>query len=256
MVVILNIEHLELMYFQNNKPVLYQLKCGSTITIYPIKVEDWNLFYSSLSVFTMEKIDANDLKVLKLSYIDFLKFLIEQNSVYQTMLYTVLNQSLKEDKIAISQSSGKSVIVILDKDDVIKSVITSKELEEIKKIILKQNIYDYDDRYVSPDIKKEIEEYNKIKYKGVVQPNFEKKKVFVMSKSGISEDSLNKMYYRTFSRMFKLMVDNDIYFANKMLEASPKYDSKESVLHPLFAKEDDGIANAFTSSDKLKNKIK
>lgn len=77
-----------------------------------------------------------------------------------------------------------------------------------------------------------------------------------MSKSGVSEDALNKMYYRTFSLMFRMMVDNDIYFANKMLEASPKYDIKESATHPLFTKEDDGISNAFTSSDKLKNKIK
>lgn len=251
-----NFENLELIYFQNNKPVPYQLKCGNIILIHPIKVEDWNLFYSSLSVFMIEKVDANDLSVLKLSYIDFLSFLIEQNEAYKTMLYNVLNYSLKENYMAMSKSNGKSVITILDEDKVIKSIITSKELEEIKKIILKQNIYDYDDRYISPDIKKEIEEYNKIRYKGVVQPNFEKKKVFVMSKSGISEDSLNKMYYRTFSRMFKLMVDNDIYFANKMLEASPKYDMKEDILHPLYAKEDDGIASAFTSSDKLKNKIK
>lgn len=251
-----NFENLELIYFQNNKPVPYQLKCGNIILIHPIKVEDWNLFYSSLSVFMIEKVDANDLSILKLSYIDFLSFLIEQNEAYKTMLYNVLNYSLKENYMAMSKSNGKSVITILDEDKVIKSIITSKELEEIKKIILKQNIYDYDDRYISPDIKKEIEEYNKIRYKGVVQPNFEKKKVFVMSKSGISEDSLNKMYYRTFSRMFKLMVDNDIYFANKMLEASPKYDMKEDILHPLYAKEDDGIASAFTSSDKLKNKIK
>lgn len=252
----LNMEHFELMYFQNNKPAPYQLKCGSSVLIYPIKVEDWNIFYSSLSVFMIEKVDAEDLDVLKLSYIDFIKFLIAQNKIYETMLYNVLSQSFKEDYIAISTSKGKSVIVILDENSVIKSIITSKELEEIKKIILKQNMYDYDDKYVSPDIKKEIEEYNKIKHKGVVQPNFEKKKVFVMSKSGINEDSLNKMYYRTFSRMFKLMVDNDIYFANKMLEASPKYDMKEDIIHPLFAKEDDGISSAFTSSDKLKNKIK
>ena len=41
-----------------------------------------------------------------------------------------------------------------------------------------------------------------------------------------------------------------------MIESSPKYDVKEGSMHPLFAKEDDGISSAFTSSEKLKNKIK
>ena len=251
-----DIEQLELMYFQNNKPVPYLLECGAEILIYPIKLEDWSMFYSSLTVFMIEKTEYDDLDILKLPYIDFLKFLITKKNVHEAMIYNVLSQSLKEKNMAISKSNEKSVIAILDEDDLIKSIITSKEMEEIKKIILKQNIYNYDDRYISPDIKKEIEEYNKIKYKGIVQPNFEKEKVFVMSKSGVSEDALNKMYYRTFSLMFRMMVDNDIYFANKMLEASPKYDIKESATHPLFTKEDDGISNAFTSSDKLKNKIK
>lgn len=251
-----DMEQLELMYFQNNKPVPYLLQCGVEVLIYPIRLEDWSVFYSSLNVFMIEKIDYNDLSVLQLPYIDFLKFLIKQNDVHESMIYTVLSQSLKENNMAISKSNGKSVIAILDEEDLIKSIITSKEMEEIKKIILKQNIYNYDDRYISPDIKKEIEAYNKIRYKGIVQPNFEKEKVFVMSKSGMSEDALNKMYYRTFSLMFRVMVDNDIYFANKMMEASPKYDIKEGSTHPLFTKEDDGISSAFTSSETLKNKIK
>lgn len=251
-----DIKQLELLYFSNNKPVPYHLKCGVDIYLYPIRVIDWNLFYISLSLFSIEKVDIDDLDILKLSYLDFLIYLISRDKSYTPMLYTVLSYSLKEKDISIDKSNGKNVIVITNEDKIIKAIITSKELEDIKKIIFKQNIYDYNDRYISPDIKREIEAYNKIRYKDIIQPDFEKKKVFVMSKNGIDEDQLNKMYYRTFSRMFKLMVDNDIYFASKMIEASPKYDIKESVIYPLFAKEDDGISNAFTSSDKLKNKIK
>lgn len=249
-------KQLELIYFQNNKPVPYRLKCGTIIYINPIRVEDWNLFNASLSLFSIEKVDVDDLEVLKLSYIDFIIYLISQEKSYEMMLYNILSQSLKEQNIAIAKSNSKNVVVICDEEDTIKAVITSKELEEIRKIILKQNIYDYDDRYISPDVKREIEAYNKIKYSNIAQPDFEKKKVFVMSKNGISEDSLNKMFYRTFSRMFKLMVDNDIYFANKMIEASPKYQVEDSVTHPLFAKEEDATKNAFVSVDKMKNKIK
>jgi hypothetical protein len=255
-VVVIDSKQLELLYFSSNKTVPYNLKCGVTISIYPIRVIDWNLFCTSLSLFSIEKVDTDDLEVLKLSYLDFLIYLISKNKYYEFMLYDILSQSLKENNIAIDKSNNKNVIVILNEDNSIKSIITSKELEDIKKIIFKQNIYDYDDRYISPDIKREMEAYNKIKYKDIVQPDFEKKKVFVMSKNGIDEDSLNKMFYRTFSRMFKLMVDNDIYFANKMIEASPKYDITESMTHPLFAKEEDATKNAFTSVDKMKSKIK
>jgi hypothetical protein len=251
-----DIEQLELLYFSSNKPVPYNLKCNTYIYIYPIRVIDWSLFYVSLSLFSIEKVDVDDLELLKLPYLDFLIYLISKNKSYEHMLYNILSQSLKENNIALDKSGGKNVIVLFDDDNKIKSIITSKELEEIKKIIFKQNFYDYDGRYMSPDVKREIEAYNKIRYKNIIQPDFEKKKVFVMSKNGIDEDSLNKMYYRTFSRMFKLMVDNDIYFANKIMEASPKYDIKEDIMHPLFAKEEDVTKSAFTSVDKMKNKIK
>ena len=36
-----DIEQLEFLYFQNNKPVPYDLKCGVQLLIEPIRVENW-----------------------------------------------------------------------------------------------------------------------------------------------------------------------------------------------------------------------
>ena len=51
-----------------------------------------------------------------------------------------------------------------------ESVISEKEFDDIKKIILYQNDIDYDDRYVNPDVQKEYEKWCALKSKKVHNP--------------------------------------------------------------------------------------
>lgn len=255
-----DIEQLELQYFQTNKPVPYDLKCGVQLLIEPIRVEHWAEFERALPVLKIEKNDINDVEIIQMSYVAFLEFLSMSNQMYFNMLKTLLRHSLRMENFGFGKDGGKVCICETDRpedddDAEITTIITAKEFDEIKKIILFQNIYDYDDTYLSADVRKAIEEYNKIRYKDVVSPTLEKKKIFIMSKNGASENRINKMYYRTFSQLFKTLVDNDIYFANKMLEASQKYETKEISTHPMFVKDIDKINDAFSSMSNIENKM-
>ena len=78
-----DMEQLELIYFQNNKPVPYLLKCGVEILIYPIRVEDWSVFYSSLTVFTIEK---EELKAKNNEMAEMLKQMQEQMKNMQAQM--------------------------------------------------------------------------------------------------------------------------------------------------------------------------
>lgn len=251
----IDIKQLELLYFQTNKPVPYDLKCGKKILIHPILVEDWAIFEASIPILKIEKNDSNDVKIIQMSYLEFIDYLIKnsgKDDKYNMMFGNILYGSLKTEKVGLDKINGKINIISFDGD----YTINPKEFDDIKRIILYQNIVDYDDRYMSADVRKAIEDYHKVKYKDVTSPTLEKKKIFIMSKNGISEDRINKMYYRTFSQIFKTLVDNDIYFANKMAETSPKYDVKESVIHPMYAKDIDKLDEAFTSKEGIENKIK
>lgn len=265
-----DIEQLELLYFSNDDSVPYNLSNSIDINgnvckkeyklmIRPIKVKEWSSFNNCLTVLTKELQDYNSPEIIQMSYLEFLcviLFEIDNESSYK--LKVILEKSLGLKNVNVSMYKNKPCLTIHDDNENVLAIITPKEFNDIKKIILFQNIINYDDRYISPDIKKELEEYEKIKYanKDIVNPTLEKQKVFVISKTGISMKDINEMTYRTFTQVYDCNVNVDIYFAQKILQASQKYDMKEDAIHPLFKKEEDRLKSAFTSKGDFEGKMK
>lgn len=256
-----DIKQLEMMYFSNDVPVPYELKNelskGRIIKISPIKVIDWSMFESCVDVISQDKQDYNDMEILSMSYLDFIyKILIPNGvnkggaSVNAIKLDKILELSLGEIDVSIGQYKKKNCLVLND-----KTIITSKEFEEIRKIILFQNIEDYDDRYVSPDVKQLYMEYLKTTNSSSVDPSLERKKTFVISKTGIMMSEINKMSYRVFHQIYLGAVETDMYYANKIIQSSQKYDVKEEIIYPLFTKKKDKYANLFVSKSSVENKL-
>lgn len=250
-----DIETLSELYFASDEPVPYNLKCGVEISIYPIKVKDWAMFNNSLGALTIEKNEINDIDIIKMSYLEFLVNLMKQDETYTQRLLSIVKYSLKEDFVSIELVNGKYVLAILNESQEIKYGITSKEFDDIKKIILFQNIYDYDDRYISPDVKELYAEYMKAVNSNQVDPTIERKKIFVISKTGNSIKELNEMSYRTFNQLYITCIEIDLYYARKMIQASPKYDVKEEPIYPLFDKKRDKYDCIFVSRDSIENKL-
>jgi len=260
-VVVVDIKQLELLYFSNDEPVIYKLKNERSkdyiITIKPIKVIDWAIFENCIDVFVQEKQDYNDINILSMSYLDFIyKVLIpstkkeDGTSINGIKLAKVLELSLGMTDIKTGTYKGKSCLVLCD-----SIVITSKEFEDIRKIILFQNIEDYDDRYVSPDVKQLYHDYLKTINANTVNPSLERKKTFVISKTGIMMSEINKMSYRIFNQIYVGAVEIDIYYANKIIQASQKYDVKEDINYPLFTEKKDKYANIFVSKGSVEHKL-
>ena len=270
-----DIDRLELMYFQNDEPIPYRLKNavskdgsvsqdGYNLFIKPIKVKDWSIFNNCIDIIMHELQDYNSVEIIQMSYLEFvLDVLLEQVcdeeiSENAFKLSTVLSMSLGVYEARKGMFRNKPCLTLHDESGKTLALITPKEFNELKKIILFQNIINYDDRYLSPEIKKEIAEYEKIKYSNdsIVNPTLEKQKVFVISKTGISMKDINDMTYRTFTQVYNYNVNVDLYFAQKILQASEKYDMKEDAIHPLFKKEEDRLKSAFVSKDNFENKMK
>jgi hypothetical protein len=99
----IDIEQLKLTYFQNDEPCPYKLKCGYELKIYPIKVKDWSIFDKSLDILQIEKNEINDIKIIQMSYLDFLNYLISNEndkiSIYGQKLADIFLYSIKEQNV-------------------------------------------------------------------------------------------------------------------------------------------------------------
>ena len=251
------LKQLELTYFQNGYDVPYNLKKGGEILIKPILVKDYSLYEWAKQILEIKKNEINDIKVIQMSYLEFLiECMIKQEKEFGEQLFTLLNLTLCEDNIRVGQDKGKDCIIICDDNDEIKYVISSKEFDDVSKIILNQNDANYDGREFSPDIEKAIQDYYSIKYKNIATPSLEKRKAFVSIKNGMKLSDINDMTYRYFNMIYKAGIDEDIYIGQKIIQGSEKYEVKEDVRHPLFEKDKDVLEEVFSmKTGEMKDKI-
>ena len=248
-----DIETLKLLYFQNDEPCPYKLKCGYEVMLYPVKVKDWSIFERSLVLFQIDKNKINDIEVIKMSELDFVIKLCEQNEDYSLCLANILLYSMHEQNVALSTLNNKNVIAFCDENDNTKGYITHNEFNDIKKIILYQNIYDYKDMYVDPDVQQLYDDYYKIKNKNSKTPTLEEQKTYVLSKCSFTMKEINEMSYRMFSQIYKHAIGDIIYIGRKIIQGSYKY-QVDDFQHPLYEKEKDRFAEIFEDTSVLSNK--
>ena len=249
-----NIDELKILYFQNDERCPYKLKCGYELNIYPVTVKDWGIFETSMSILQIDKNKINDARVIQMSYLDFLYELYSNEESYGVYIANVFKYSLKEEVVSFVKYKGKSVLVLLNSDNDIKGYITCKEFDDIKKIILHQNIYDYKDTYVDADVQKLYEDYYKIKYKNSKTPTLEEQKTYVMAKCGMSIKQVNMMTYRMFSQIYHHCIGDVLYIGKKIIQGSYKYQVDENIEHPLYEIPKDMYAEIFEDTSVLSNK--
>ena len=255
-----DIESLRLAYFTNMEDVPYNLKRGGKILIKPILVKDYNRYEYAKQILEIDKNSINDINVIKMSYLDFImehvvkKYEGEDifNPIYQ--LYNLLFLCIDARNVSIDISNNKHVILICDDDGNIEKIINHKEFDDIKEIILNQNDINYDGRYINPEVKELMVEYNKIKYSDIVSPSLETKKGFVASKTGKTFKEINEIPYREFELIYNSSVNSEIYLAQKITEASYKYEVKDPTKHPLFEKKKDPYSEIFEDTSVLSGK--
>lgn len=238
-------------YFANELPVLYQLKCGVQIEISPIKVKDWGIVEKSLNILNIDKNKIPDPRIISMSNLDYLYELIT-NKVegVKDMLYVVLSYSLGEHDYSMKKLGDRNRTFLLIKD--IDAQISSKEFDEISEIILAYNLVNYDNRKMSSDLQQLINDYYELqngnKYR---QATLEEQKVFVILKSGISMEQINNMSYRVFSQVYSTALDCDLYLANKIIQSSQKYETKGEIIHPMLEKKIDILDKIFRDKDSF-----
>lgn len=260
----INIEKLISEYAFFGKPIPY-----NELEIHPVMVKDSGTFLSNMAILNIDKNTFNDIEIIKMSYLKFLGVLSLHDKTILDKLTQIFRLVLKidDEKVVYLLPDGKKndYTLLITKpvnrgereiaDYSTATIITSKEFDDIKKIIMHQNIHDFDDDYIDPDVKKAVEEYHRIITRDVIETTVEKKVAAIQVETGMTCEEIYKMTYRQFNILFETMLDNIDYKILKTAELSGNVEFKKSIEHWVFKKEKGKFGDAFINADSFNNKM-
>lgn len=188
-------------YFYLDKPVEYKLQSKETIKIYPVKLEDSEIFLSSVGLLKIDKNTTPNVEIIQMSYLQFIcDILLNQNDDNRQRFLNLLILCLhRNDLMVFKNEKGKPFLA----DNNFGLVITHLDFEDIKRIILYQNILHYDDEYINPDLKQSMMEMDELRSKNIDIPTLERKIAIISAHTGITKKEQLEMTYRSHELLFE-----------------------------------------------------
>ncbi len=198
----LNLDFYRKAYFFFDKPVDYSIK-DKIIKIYPIDVEHSEIFLSSISVIDVDKNAIDSVEIIQMPYLAFLYKVLfmdgDMGELNKSKFVNILKYCLHAEEPYVGFDDKGKAILRVDGN----VVISAKDFENIRRIILYQNLVHYDDEYVNPEIKQMMAEVDAVKNVGIEPPNIERKMAIITAHCGISKQEQMKMTYRSHSLLFE-----------------------------------------------------
>lgn len=251
-----DIKKLEKEYFYFGLAVPYKLKCGVSININPILVQDWNLFENCHDILLFNKMEVPIPEIIQMSYLEFVLEVLCGDKKNEEKLRQLLNLCLGFKNIKFCyDKKNKPNVVECDKNNIIKTIISPKDFDEIKKIILFQNIPNYDDTYLSKDVREVIDNVVKVQSGKITPLTIEDKMAFLGNEIGLTNKDMKEMTYREFDTRFNMAVDRMDYQINKTAELIGNVKFNKKIEHLLRKTKKNKLESFFTNADEFTNKI-
>lgn len=199
----IDIEVLEKGYFYFDKPVPYKLSDKTHVDITPISVYDSEVFLSSCDILQIDKNALNSVEIIQMSYLDFLLKVMLPTDKSGLLLDKLSNifrlcLGMKTWKLKAKEKQKLSIVSLDDSFE-----ITGKQFDDIKRIILYQNVPHYDDTYIDPDLKKMMGEVDRLKSQGISTPNLERRMAIITAHCGIDKQTLMQYTMRSLQLLFE-----------------------------------------------------
>lgn len=140
---------------------------------------------------------------------------------------------------------------------VVKNVeFSPQDFEELKALVPRQNILDYDgDKYVDPDLKEELEIKARLQNKDYTSPTLEKQIVCVSVGTGFTMEYLHKITMRKLSLLLKTVDAKNMYYAQVQAAMSGMVKFKEDPKHWIFTDNKKNIKDELTSLENFEKKF-
>ena len=199
----IDIEVLEKGYFYFDKPVPYKLSDTTHVDITPVSVYDSEVFLSSCDILQIDKNALNSVEIIQMSYLDFLlKVMLptDKSSLLLDKLSNIFRLCLgmKTWKLKVKEKQKLSIVAPDDSFE-----ITGKQFDDIKRIILYENVPHYDDSYIDPDLKKMMDEVDRLKSQGISAPNLERRMAIITAHCGVNKQTLMQYTMRSLQLLFE-----------------------------------------------------
>ena len=199
----IDIEVLEKGYFYFDKPVPYKLSDTTHVDITPVSVYDSEVFLSSCDILQIDKNALNSVEIIQMSYLDFLLKVMLPTDKSGLLLDKLSNifrlcLGMKTWKLKVKEKQKLSIVAPDDSFE-----ITGKQFDDIKRIILYQNVPHYDDTYIDPDLKKMMDEVDRLKSQGISAPNLERRMAIITAHCGIDKQTLMQYTMRSLQLLFE-----------------------------------------------------
>lgn len=195
----LNIDLYRRAYFYFDKPVDYVIN-DKILYIHPVLVKDSEIFLSSMSVLDTDKNSSDSVEIIQMSYLDFIYKVLFQDEINISRFINILRYCLHIENPEIGYDENQKPF-LKDKDTGI--VIKSKDFENIRRLILYQNLVHYDDEYINPEAKKAMNELDSLRNANIELPSIERKMAIIMAHCGINKREQMTMTYRSHSLLFE-----------------------------------------------------
>lgn len=245
-----DIELLKLAYFALDEPVPYKLTTGQEILIKPIMVKDSMLFMASVDVLKIDKNSLGSVEAIQASYLKFLqKMIFPSNDIMVQKFLNVLDLCLELKGVYLCNDEMERTFIQTESG----IVISAKEFDDIAKIILYQNLPDYDDKYINPDIKKSMQEVDRLKNKDYESPDFERQMGIIESHTGILKEQLLKKTWRSFQILFREVCGEIEFYTTR--PAAIAVGAGDKVDHYIFKKRKDKFDGYFVDMDKFSHEV-
>ena len=237
-------------YFTLDKEVPYKLKCGKELKITPVTLSDSVIFMTSYGILDIDKNSVSDVEVISMPYLKFLaKRVLPFSDISKQQFVNICILCLNfKYPIIETDNNGKVYLCDLDKEsEEIKIKITSKEFDDIKRIILYQNLPNFDDSYINPELKERMQEVDELKGKDLETPSLERRIAIITSHCGITKSQQLLMTFRSHSILFQ-EVNNEVeYMCAKPIAI---YAGKSDDVQWIFKKKKDKFSDYITSIEE------
>ena len=186
-------------YFYFDKPVDYQIK-DKLIKIYPIAVEDSEVFLSSMNILMVDKNSSPSVEIIQMSYLEFIYKFLFQDQTNIDRFVNILKYCLHINSPYIGFDENNKPYLVDKENDIL---IGPKDFDNIKRLILYQNLIHYDDEYINPELKAAMSEVDELRNKGIDSPTIERRIAIITAHCGLSKQEQLKMTYRSHSLLFE-----------------------------------------------------
>lgn len=201
--VAIDLDFLAKSFFYFDQPVPYKLEDGHVLNINPILVKDSEIFLSSIDLITIDKNSLPDPKIIQMSYLQFINDVLligDRSRVYLQKFVNLLVLCLgMKNPFIFKNERGKPYLVEGNHE----YTINHRQFEDIRRIVLYQNILHFDDSYINPEAKAAMNQVDILKNQDYEDMTIERKMAIITAHSGVLKKDQIEMTLRSHTILFE-----------------------------------------------------